>query len=75
MSSLTTFFNNILLLFQSLEVWQEIRDELEKEEIEAVSTDKECMSTIINFLQSKAENVADIQVSKFNNNSIWIKGE
>jgi len=54
--------------FKTLEVWQEIRDELEKEEIEAVSTDKECMNTIINILQSKAENVADVQNSLLQNN-------
>ncbi|XP_066936490.1 cilia- and flagella-associated protein 69-like isoform X1 [Clytia hemisphaerica] len=49
--------------FKTLEVWQEIRDELTKEQIEPVSTDKECISTIIHILQHKAKEVARKQTA------------
>eukprot|EP00795_Rhopilema_esculentum_P014666 gene14666-5755_t len=49
------------LEFKTLEVWLEIRSELEQEGIRAISPDRDCIDTIIQTLEERAQSVTSVQ--------------
>jgi len=49
------------LQFKTMEVWQEIKEELEVENVEPVSPDKECIEEILKVLENTGEKVAAVQ--------------
>lgn len=54
--------------FKVLEVWREVKTELEVENIEPVSPDKEGIDGIINIFHEKAEQVQDVQKTLIESN-------